>query len=768
VSGASRRAESAAAHGARWMAVATVVVGFSNYCYAVLLTHQLTVASYSRFAAGQGLILWASTVATVSVPWVLAQALVRARSDAERHSAVRFAKLVGAGGGLVTGIVVAGIATRFAGPSTALAVAFSIFVIFLATTTTGWLQGRERLRTLSALAVVDNVLKNATGVVLVVVARQGDAGALAAFGIGALAVLLCWPKTSRHDGGSWRGALVNRDLWRRAVAIAGAQGMVSLFIAADVVLVALLPGNRALAASYQASAAISRIPAYVAAAVATAFFPFLSRRAIGGLIAARAVRMYVTMALPVAVVLATIPAPILAMMLPSQYGTVAALLKYTAVSGLSVGGIMLVTAFFQAADDYSVLWWLGAGLLGYVVALLAGWRADGIIGLAAGGALGTVTSLVLVGYRLVRRQGPGVFALVSLTEPAVVAVLLIMLRPYPWAWLAVASLAAMRAAKRFVRPGARHVRGPRWVEAGRRIAGQDPATSLLIQAVWRGTPQRASDAELERALELARRNRVEGSLAGAYPMQLANVLAETRAAAKLFTVQVGQVASSFLDAGIQAVLIPPGAPGDHTGASIEMVVPERDWRRALTVLADWYEHRATSLQGDSTTAVLYALAGPELRLHTSVSWFRVPAFPTERLLDRARRNSVGLTVPAPADYLRIWLARAVFQDLVLDLSSLLTVCGLLRPAVVMNARAEARREGWHAEFGDALAVARDAIDRLDRGLPVDLPVPLPVSVLRGPGAAVPFRPEAEEQEKTAVSLAVAGSRDQHGNPGEAR
>ena len=77
--------------------------------------------------------------------------------------------------------------------------------------------------------------------------------------------------------------------------------MVSLFVAIDVVLVALLPGNRALAASYQASAALSRIPLYVAGAVATAFFPSLSRHATGGLIAARAVRMYAAVALPVAV-----------------------------------------------------------------------------------------------------------------------------------------------------------------------------------------------------------------------------------------------------------------------------------------------------------------------------------------------------------------------------------------------------------------------------------------------------------------------------------
>ncbi len=728
-----------------------VGVGVSNYGYAVLLTHLLSVAAYSRFAAGQGLVLWASTVAMVSVPWVLAQALVRARSEAERSSAVRFSKLVSAGGGCVAAVIVGAIAIGFAGPPTALALAFSIFVLFLGSTSIGWLQGRQRLQTLSVLTVAENVLKNGCGVLLVVVARLGATGALGAFGIGALVLLASWPRTRRGDGHSWLAALADRDLWRRAVAIAGAQGLVSLFVAIDVVLVALLPGNRALAASYQASAAISRIPLYVAGAVATAFFPSLSRRVTGGLIAARAVRMYAAMALPIAVILATVPARLLALMLPSQYGTVAVLLKYTAVTGLAAGGISLVTAFLQAADDYSVLWWLGAGLAVYVAALVAGWRADGITGLAAGGALGAFVALALVGYLLVRRQGRRVLVLVSLAEPAVAAVALILLHPYPWLWLAAASLAGLRAAVRFVRPGARHVRGPRWAEAGLRC-DPEPAASLLVDAVWRRTPPKATDAELWPALDAARRNRVEGCLARAYPAQLAGVLAEAHGADRLFALHVGQVTGCLRHAGIPAVLIPAGTPGDHIGASVEMVVVERDWRRALAALAGWYGHRSTYQFGNSTTAVLDLAAGFELRLHTSVSWFGVPELPTDRLLSRASRNSGGLLVPAPADYLRIWLAQALFQDLGLDLSRLMTLRSLLRPAVVMHARAEARREGWHAGFADALAVAEAAIDRLDRGLPVTLPVPLPLSaVLRGPAVQAPVR--------APVRIPAASSRD---------
>ncbi|HUK72325.1 MAG TPA: lipopolysaccharide biosynthesis protein [Streptosporangiaceae bacterium] len=780
-SGAVRREESVAAQGARWIAVAMVIIGLLNYGYALLLTHLLDVAAYSKFAAGQGLILWASTVATVSVPWVLAQALVRARSDTERNSAIRFAKLASAGSGLAAAAVVGTIATRFAGSSTALALAVSVFVIFLGTTTTGWLQGRERMRALSALMVGENLLKNGSGVLLVMVAGLGDAGALGAFGIGGIVLLLWWPRTPHGRGRLWLAVLANRDPWRRAVAIAGAQGVVSLFVAIDVVLVALLPGDRALAASYQASAALSRVPFYVASAVAMAFFPSLSRRATGGVIAARAVRMYAAVALPIAAVLATIPAHVLTRVFPTQYTAVAALMKYTALTGLAAGGISLVTALFQAADDHSCFWWLGAGLAGYVGALLAGWRIDGITGLAAGGALGTAAALVLAGYRLARRQGRGVLAWVPLGEPVMAAAVLIVLRPYQLLWLAAASLVGLRAVARFVRPVARHARRPRWAALRTRTIEDRPAVSLLMETVWRGTAPKATDAELDNALDLARRNRVEGRLARAYPAQLPGVVAEVRVAAELFARHLYQVVGCLNRAGIPAVLIPVGLPGDpgsrlalseapeerangarrplcrpmsppaedhrntphklistcqdqelcdnldHVGTSIDLVVPEQHWRRALSAVAGWYVHRSTYRLERFNTAVLYPSAGPRLHLHASVSWFGVPVLPTDRLLSRARRNRLGFLIPAPADCLRIWLAQALFQDLALDLSRLLKVCDLLHPAVITAARAEASREGWHAGFDDALATAVAAIDRLDHGLPVRLPAPLTVS-----------------------------------------
>jgi O-antigen/teichoic acid export membrane protein len=448
--------DSIAVRGARWYTVALLLVGLFNYVYTLVMTRLLPVGEFTTFAAGQGVLLWAAAVATASIPWVLAQALARARSEMEENAATRFAMMACGVSGAAAAVVVGVIAAQFAGPLSTLALAASAFVIFLGQSTVGSLEGRGRMRTLSILALGDNLLKNAAGLLLVVVVGLGDTAALAAFGIGGLLRLLWWPSLPSAAGRVWRAALANRDLWRRAAGIAGVQGLVTMLGVMDVVLVAMLPASRNMVASYQASAALSRAPLFVASAVGAAFFPLLSRRSTGGALAAGAVRMYALVALPFAAILATMPAPLLGAVFPPGYGSMAVLLRFTAIAGLAAGGVNLVTTFFQAADDFSCLWWQGAGLAGYAAALFVGWKTGGITGLAIGSALGATFTLALLSYRLMRRQGVSTLAGVPLAEPAAVATLLILLRPYPLPWLAAATLVGVCTATRFLRYSQSH------------------------------------------------------------------------------------------------------------------------------------------------------------------------------------------------------------------------------------------------------------------------------------------------------------------------
>lgn len=734
MNGAAGKAESVAARGARWMTVGLTTVGLLNYGYSLILTRLLGVAAYSSFAAGQGLILWASTIATVAVPMTLAQSMARARSDAEAGAAIRFSKLTAAAGGVIAAAIVGVIAIRLGGSLTALIVAASTFVIFLGTASTGWLQGRQRMRALSALYVGENVLKNLAGLGLVIVVGLRGNGALAAFGIGGIVMLVRWPRTPRGAGRPWRAALANRDLWRRTLRMTAGQSLVSLFISLDVVLVALLPGDRALVASYQASAALSRIALFVAGSVVVAFFQTLSRQRTGGAIAARAVGMYGAVVLPLAAVLATIPAPVITVVFPAQYAAMATLLKFTAVTALVAGGISLIVAFFQATDDSAFLPWLCAGLAGYVVGLLVGWRVGGIGGLAAGGALGAVATLILVGYRLVRREGFGLLSRVPLVEPAIVTGMLVVLRPHAVLWLVAGVLVGLRAGVRFLRRQPRHARVPLWIASGNvpiDAGEEDPAVSLLVDTVWRGTARTATAVELDDVLTLARRNRVEGRFARAYPARFPDVLEQTGRTAGLLTRNLHQVADGLHRAGIPGVLLEAGPPGDHVAGSIDLVVAEQHWRGALTALADWYVQASTYRRERSAVALLYPSTGPGLHVHTSLSWFGLPALSTHRLLAHASTGPAGFLVPAPADYLLIWLAQALFQNLTLDLCTLLALRNVLRPTVITTARAEASREGWRGDFDNALGAARDAIDSLDRGVPVSLPVQMPVAQALG-------------------------------------
>ncbi|MDQ0717736.1 O-antigen/teichoic acid export membrane protein [Streptomyces luteogriseus] len=757
-----------AVHGARWFTAAALAVGAVNYGYALLLTRLLDVGSYARFVAGQWLLLSAATVATVTVPWVLAQALARARSDAERGDAGRFAVITSIGGGLVMGGVVAAVATRFAGPATTLALALSTLLVYSTTVTAGWLQGGERMRALSLLHVVEVLTKMAVGVFLVVAFGLADTGALAAFGIGALPFLLWWPSLPRGSGRPWRSASANRDLWRRALGIARLQGLVALMAAVDVVLVTMLPTAPAQAASYQASVTLSRVPLFVAAAVSMAFFPALSRRRAGSRLSGSAVRMYVVVSLPLTATLATVPGPVLSTVFPAGYSMMSSLMAFTALTGFAIGAVNLAVTFSQAVDDYACARWQIAALAGYTLALLAGWHIDGVRGIAVGGALGAAGALALLLARLVHRQGTAFLRHTPLLEPLLLAALLVLLRPFPLVWLIAATAIGVRAVERFLRrPGAPDPAedqteitvGHAAVDPSAALpetptdrpggtmthAKTDPANvevlpaeerpgRLLVEAVWRGNARPAGDAALRHALRLARDNQVEGRLARAYPRQLADVLTEVGTANELFRENLVEVTGRLYAAGIPTVLIKADLAGDYVYGNFDLVVPDGRWEAACDALEGWYADRSTYWLERSTKVLLEPRSGPAAHLHTAVSWFGVPVLPTRRLFERAAPAGGAWLVPRPADELRIWLAHGLFQNLSLDLSELFAVRKLLAPDIVAEARREAVREGWAAGADRALAVAVGAMRGLDEGTPVRLPVPLPVGASLRVGA----------------------------------
>ncbi|WP_435971634.1 lipopolysaccharide biosynthesis protein [Streptomyces sp. Qhu_M48] len=445
--------EVTAVHGARWIGTAVVVVGALNYAYTLILTRLLDVSEYATFAAGQGLIVCTAAVAVVTVPWMLAQALARAGSDTERAEAVRFAVVTAIAGGTVAAVAVGCVAMEFAGAVTTFVIAGGTLAIYVTRVSPGWLQGSERLRTLAVLTAVEAALKFGVGLFLVRELGLGATGALAAFAIAVLPYFLFLPR--RYRGGTrrpWRSVGADRELWRRAVGVASLQGIVALLAATDIVLVAMLPTDRAAAASYQAAVMLGRVPLFLAGAVSIAFLPALSRRRAGDPLTASALRMYLTVALPLTVVVATTPGALLAVVFPPGYTMVATLLACTAAAGLALGALALLVTFAQAVDDYGCRRTLLAGLALYATGLATGWAVGSVLGMAIGGLCGTVTALALLSVRHARRHGFGVaerpFGRVVLPLLALAAGLA-LLRPYTYVWFAAALTVTVVALGRF-------------------------------------------------------------------------------------------------------------------------------------------------------------------------------------------------------------------------------------------------------------------------------------------------------------------------------
>ncbi|MCX4986391.1 hypothetical protein [Streptomyces sp. NBC_00572] len=684
--------EVTAVHGARWIATAVVVVGAVNYAYTLILTRLLDVSGYATFAAGQGLVVCTAAVAVVTVPWMLAQALARSGSNAERGEAVRFAMITAVVGGTVAAIAVGCVAMEFAGTLTTLAIAGSTLAIYVTRVSVGWLQGTERLRTLAVLTAAEALLKFGVGLFFVSALGLGETGALAAFGVAVLPYVFFWPRRFRNEPRRpWHAISADRDLWRRASGVASLQGVVALLASVDIVLVAMLPTDRAAAASYQAAVMLGRVPLFLAGAVSIAFLPALSRRRAGDPLTASALRMYLTVALPLTVVAATVPNAIITEVFPSGYAMVSTLMACTATAGLALGALALLVTFAQAVNDYACLRTLLVGLGLYVTALASGWATGGVLGMAIGGLCGTVAALALLAVRHSRRHGFGVaerpFGRVVLPLLALAAGLA-LLRPFTYVWFAAALVVTTVALWRFFgrrrqtpvpetgpaegpedgpgdgpegEPGDGPVAGPEKAplnggtgaspkaepvperqlpppaEArGTRAAVHDEhAENLLVDAVWRGRVQPAADEELLGALAAARRNQVEGRLARAYPRQLAATLTEVESATGLFRRNLVESTDRLRAAGIPTVLIKADLAGDYVYGNFDLVVPPGGLRAAQAALDGWYAHRTTYWLERSTKVLLEPPKGPAAHLHGSVSWFGVPVVPTDRLFARA-------------------------------------------------------------------------------------------------------------------------------------
>ena len=164
----------------------------------------------------------------------------------------------------------------------------------------------------------------------------------------------CW------SPGRWRCCATSR--WRPAVLREGArwaetgdialvQFVVSVLVGADVVLVALLGSGTAAEAGFQALATLAKGPVYVAAGTVLVAFPLLragGRRDASRTCWRRRCTRSTALALTAAVVLATVPTPLVTLFLPDGTSARVRLLPALAVAGLGYGALTVLATVLLA------------------------------------------------------------------------------------------------------------------------------------------------------------------------------------------------------------------------------------------------------------------------------------------------------------------------------------------------------------------------------------------------------------------------------------
>jgi len=425
---------------AGWLTISALIGGGLNFLYALGLTWLLPVRDYAAFAGTQALLVVCGTAAAASAPWMLSQRLARNPPPAARRDAISFAVFLTLAQGLLAALLVGALAAAIGHGSLLLAAvaASAAFSIFAATTSAGYLQGRQRFARLAVLLAGEVGVKVVSGVLLVL-AGAGVAGVVAGIALGAVAVTLAAAPPMLRDleaGVRW---LRDRGLWRLLLGLSGVQVGVVVLCNLDLVLGSLLARDSAGFAGYQVAVVLSRVPFYLASSLSVAVFTGLvSRKSRTSAAMGPMVGILIASTIVVGVSVATLPLPVARVFLPHSYpSTVESLVPYTAPAGALAALTNLGTTFFQAEGRFSAACMaLAVGILALSVGGVAGLSLLGVRGLAYA-ALGAqlLTAILLLGLAA-RYWGLAVLPRPWPLAASVAALPLFVLRPLPAVWAA--------------------------------------------------------------------------------------------------------------------------------------------------------------------------------------------------------------------------------------------------------------------------------------------------------------------------------------------
>ena len=387
---------------------ATGVVAVVNYSYTLILLWLLPTREFAEVGSISAILLICGTVAGAALPWVLAQEVLRSgRDQPRRRIAVTYCLFATVLQGAAAGLATCLIAVHYASGDVLVAAFCSVFLIFMGATATGYFQGLQRFRLIALLKVAEVVVKLGAGVGLIALGA-GASGAVAGFALGAgVVTAVGLVAMAPHLSWSWT-ALAGRTLWASTQGLMAIQAGVAVLASMDIVIGSLVLGTTPALATYQAANIIGRVPVFIGSALSVVIFPrMIAGRHHPHAVIRDSVTLYLRLCVPIAVVAATLPRPVVGALFPARYGDVGAILPWAALAGLVMGVVNMTTTYFQAAGRFRRT----TSLLAFGVALCAaldvfGLELHGVVGLAA--AVGVGAAVVSAGLlREISRTWPG-------------------------------------------------------------------------------------------------------------------------------------------------------------------------------------------------------------------------------------------------------------------------------------------------------------------------------------------------------------------------
>ncbi|MFC6255894.1 glycosyltransferase family 39 protein [Kocuria oceani] len=426
------------------LSVSAGAVGVLSYACTLLMANNLESAQFSDFAAAQMLLGIVGTIASALVPLPLSHAVAAySAGSTGRREGIAFALLVSLLVGAVAAVATGALTAAFAPAPTALAVALSSLMLFLMAAPQGWLQGELRFKRYALVSLAEIMVRLAFSV-LVLTLAWGATGGVLGFALGSLA-LLAVPMSFYRDVRPRLLVLRQRWRWSETGDIALVLCVVSILIGLDVVVIPFLDDGSDTAAGFQALATIAKGPVYVAAGTALVAFPLLrSAHVDKSQIIAHAIRSFAGLALPAAIVIATVPHSLMAMVLPQRYYSALDMLPWLAGAGLGYATMTVLATLLLALRSYRRCQ-LGLLLAGALIAggITVGWQTGGVRGLAVGSAVGSLIAAAALAVIARPKLPVGIVRMTSGTIAAfmVVAGVLAPAAAAPPLWLA-ATIAA--------------------------------------------------------------------------------------------------------------------------------------------------------------------------------------------------------------------------------------------------------------------------------------------------------------------------------------